>query len=127
MLNDFRFAVRLLLRSPGFTATAGLTLALGIGATTVMFSIVNAVLWRPLPFRDPDRLVTVFSINQQSNIGQVRATALDFADWRSRARSFDGMAGHVGTGFTFSGDGDPELVIGQLVTAEFFRVVGVQP
>lgn len=127
MFQDLRYAVRMLLRAPGFTLTAALTLALGIGATTLMFSIVNAVLWRPLPYPDPQRLLLVFSVNRQSNVGQIRASALDFADWRSRAQSFDGLAGHVGTGFTLSGNSDPELVRGQLVTNDFFRVLGVQP
>jgi putative ABC transport system permease protein len=127
MLQDLRYAVRMLLRTPGFTATASLTLALGIGATTLMFSIVNAVLWRPLPYPDPDRLLMIFSVNRQSNVGQIRASALDFDDWRTRARSFEALAGHIGTGFTFSGAGEPELVRGQLVTADFFRVLGVEP
>lgn len=128
MLQDLRFAVRTLFRSPGFTATAALTLALGIGATSLMFSVVNAVLLRPLPYPDQDRLMLVFNVN--ANAGEadtIRATALDFEDYRARARSFDGLAGHVGTGFTFSGQGEPELVIGQLVTPEFFKVFGVQP
>ena len=127
MLHDLSYAIRGLMRARGFTATAALTLALGIGANTVMFSVVNAVLLRPLPYRDPARLVVVHSVNNQKNIGQIRATALDFIDWRKQARSFDAMAGHIGTGFTFTGDGNPEFVIGQVVTADFFDVLGVRP
>jgi putative ABC transport system permease protein len=127
MLQDLRYAFRTLFRSPAFTLTAALTLALGIGATTLMFSVVNAVLLRDLPFADPDRLVVLSSLNRQQDIRQIRASALDFADWRSQSTSFDAMAGHVGTGFTFSGDSNPELVTGQLVTADFFRVLGVAP
>lgn len=127
LIQDIRYAVRLLLRSPGFTLTAAVTLALGIGATTLMFSIVNAVLWRPLPFPDPDRLLVFFTINRQAGVGQIRTSALDFQDWRARAASFDALAGHVGTGFTFTGNGDPELVIGQVVTADFFKALGVRP
>jgi putative ABC transport system permease protein len=126
LIQDLRYAARLLARAPGFTLTAAITLALGIGATTLMFSIVNAVLWRPLPFPDPDRLLVVFSI-RQPGIGEIRATALDFQDWRARAVSFESLAAHVGTGFTFTGSGDPELVIGQVVTTDFFRVLGVRP
>jgi putative ABC transport system permease protein len=128
MLQDLRFAVRTLFRSPGFTATAAVTLALGIGATSLMFSVVNAVLLRPLPYPDQDRLMLVFNVN--ANAGEadtLRATALDFEDYRARARSFDSMAGHIGTGFTFTGQGEPELVLGQLVTPDFFPVFGVQP
>jgi len=128
MLNDLRYALRTLARTPAFTLTAVLTLALGIGANTAMFSVVNAVLLRPLPFADPDRLVFVFSQNSRRNEGQMRVSALDFADWQREARSFDAVAAHVGTGFTFSGDeAAPELAIGQLVTQDFFRVLGVQP
>jgi putative ABC transport system permease protein len=127
MFQDLRYAIRTLLRAPAFTATAALTLALGIGANTVMFSVVDAVLLRPLPFRDPDRLMLIVSLNTHGNVGQIRASALDFADWRSRSTSFDGMAGYGGTGFIFTGDGEPEQVIGGLVTADFFNVLGVNP
>jgi putative ABC transport system permease protein len=127
MLQDLRYAFRTLVRSPAFTATAVLTLALGIGANTVMFSVVNAVLLRPLPFSDPDRLMLVSSVNQRAAVGEIRVSALDFADWRSQAKSFDTMAAFVGTGFTFSGDGEPELAIGLNVTADFFKTLGVQP
>jgi putative ABC transport system permease protein len=126
MLQDFSYAVRTLLRARAFTITAALTLALGIGANTVMFSVVDAVLIRPLPYRDPGRLVVVQSVNKQKDVGQIRTTALDFYDWRNRARSFDAIAAHVGTGYTFT-DGTPELVVGQLVTADFFKVIGVPP
>jgi putative ABC transport system permease protein len=128
MLQDVRFAFRTLFRSPGFTATAALTLALGIGVTSLMFSVVNTVLLRPLPYPDQGRLMLVFNINtSEPDANTIRASALDFEDYRARARSFAALAGHIGTGFTFSGQGDPELVIGQRVTPEFFRVLGVQP
>src|SRR5262249_30987398 len=128
MLKDLRYALRTLVRTPAFTLTAVLTLALGIGANAAMFSVVNAVLLRPLPYVDPDRLMFIFARNSQRNAGQMRASALDFADWRRDARSFEAMAGHTGTGFTFSGsEAAPELAIGQLVTEDMFRVLGVQP
>jgi predicted permease len=128
MTQDLRFAFRTLFRSPGFTLTAALTLALGIGVTTLMFGVVNAVLLRPLPYPDQDRLMLVFNVsNNAPEVNTIRATALDFEDYRTRARTFEAMAGHIGTGFTFSGSGDPELVIGQLVTPDFFKVVGVTP
>ena len=128
MVQDLRFALRTLLRSPGFTLTAALTLALGIGVTTLMFGVVNAVLLRPLPYPDQDRLMLVFntSINAPE-VNTIRASALDFEDYRARARTFEAIAAHVGTGFTFTGGGDPELVIGQLVTPDFFKVIGVAP
>jgi putative ABC transport system permease protein len=127
MLQDIRFALRTLFRSPGFTLTAALTLALGIGVTSLMFSVVNAVLLRPLPYAHPDRVMLAFSVNTQSGAQDLRVTPLDFADWRARAQTFEALASHIGTGFTFSGDGEPELVVGQLVSSDFFRVFGVAP
>jgi putative ABC transport system permease protein len=128
MIQDLRFALRTLFRSPGFTLTSALTLALGIGVTTLMFGVVNAVLIRPLPYPDQDRLMLVFNANTNApEANTIRATALDFEDYRTRARTFEAMAGHIGTGFTFTGGGDPELVIGQMVTPDFFRVLGVAP
>jgi predicted permease len=92
-----------------------------------MFSVVNAVLLRPLPYPRPEQLMLVFNVNTNTpEVNSIRASALDFEDFRSRARSFEAMAGHIGTGFTFSGQGNPELVIGQMVTPDFFKVLGVQ-
>ena len=127
MLQDLRYALRTLVRSPSFIVAAVLTLALGIGANTAMFSVVNAVLLRPLPFPDPDRFLLVSSVNRRAAVGEIRASALDFADWRSQTKSFDAMGAFAGTGFTFSGDGEPELAIGLNVTADFFKTLGVQP
>ncbi len=128
MLQDLRFALRTLFRSPGFTTTAAVTLALGIGVTSLMFSVVNAVLLRPLSYPDADRLMLVFNVNTNAaEANTIRSTALDFEDYRARAGSFDGLAGHIGTGFTFSGQGEPELVLGQMVTPDFFTVLGVLP
>src|SRR6185503_4887818 len=103
------------------------TLALGIGANTAVFSVVNAVLLRPLPYPEPDRLLVLYQQHEQENVGRTRAAPLDFLDWQRRSRSFQAMAGHTGTGFTFTGDGEPELVIGQMTSAELFDVLGVRP
>jgi putative ABC transport system permease protein len=127
MLQDLKFAARTLAKAPAFALTAAVTLALGIGANTLMFSVVDAVLLRPLPYPDADRLVVLASVNRQPEVGRIRASALDFADWRSQSASFDGMAGHIGTGFSFTGSGDAEFVTGQMVTSDFFRVLGVTP
>ena len=127
VFQDLRFALRTLLKNRGFALVAILTLALGIGATTAIFSVVNAVLIRPLDYRDPDRLFIVNSLGSAPGVGKVRMAPLDFVDFRQRTRAFEDMAAHTGTGFTFTGDGDPELVIGQLVTAELFGVLGARP
>ena len=126
MLQDFKFALRTLLRAPGFTLTAAATLALGIGVTSLMFSVVNAVLLRPLPYPDPDRLLLIFNVNTTDPAANtMRLTAFDFDDYRARTRTFDSLAAHIGTGFTFTGGREPELVIGQQVTGDFFKVFGV--
>ncbi|MEO6237171.1 MAG: ABC transporter permease [Vicinamibacterales bacterium] len=128
MIQDLRFAFRTLSRAPGFTITAAITLALGIGVTSLMFSVVNAVLLRPLPYAEPGQLMLVFNVNTAApEANTIRATALDFEDYRGRTQSFAVLAAHIGTGFTFSGQGEPELVLGQMVSPDFFNVFGVQP
>ena len=129
MVQDFRFACRTLLRSPGFTITAAVTLALGIGVTSLMFGVVNAVLLRPLPYPDQDRLMMVFNVNSNApEANTIRAHGARPARTTVRGHgTFASMAGHIGNGFTFTGDGNPELVIGQMVTADFFNVIGVAP
>jgi predicted permease len=127
LLQDVRHSIRMLVRSPGFTVAAVVTLALGIGANTAVFSVVSAVLLRPLPYSEPDRLFVLYRQHEQENIGRTRAAPLDFLDWQQRSRSFSAMGGHIGTGFTLTGGGEPELVIGQLVSAELFDVLKVPP
>jgi putative ABC transport system permease protein len=125
MLNDLKYAIRSLLRAPGFTSIAVLTLALGIGATTAMYSVVQAAVIRPVPYPDPDRLVL---ISERLDKGQrARLTALDFGDIEKHATSFEAIAAHAGTGFTFTGDGDAEMVLGQLTTAGIFDVLKTRP
>jgi putative ABC transport system permease protein len=92
VLQDLRAAWRAALRSPIFTATAALTLAIGIGASTAMFSIVNAVLLRPLPFRDPDRLVEIFEANPAEGRDETGVSAANFLDWRERSKAFQDVA-----------------------------------
>src|SRR6266571_2029843 len=96
--QDLRFAVRTLLRAPGLTIVAIATLALAIGANSAVFSLVNTVLLRPLPFADPDRLVILFERNRATDHGNV--SAHEFVAWRRDARSFDRMAMYSYSGFT---------------------------
>ena len=125
--SDTRYALRQIRKRPGFSAAAILTLALGVGATAAVFAVVDTVLLRPLPYPAPDRIYTLYEINTRGNVGRTRATALNFMDWQQQARSFSGMAAHVGTGFTLTGRGEPEFVLGQLVTPGLLDVLGVQP
>ena len=103
MLQDIRYALRSLRHHPVFTLTAVLTLALGIGANTAIFSAVNSVLLRPLPYPEPDRLVTIWGFHP--SIGRESASLPDFLDWRRDARSFSGMMAWANTQFTVTGTG----------------------
>jgi putative ABC transport system permease protein len=123
--QDLRFAVRTLLRTPGLAIVAIATLALGIGANTAVFSLVNTVLLRPLPFADPDRLVMLFERSRATDHGSV--SAHEFVAWRRDARSFDAMAMYAYSGFTLTGRGEPITVSARVVTADFFNVLGQRP
>ncbi|HET7457335.1 MAG TPA: ABC transporter permease [Gemmatimonadaceae bacterium] len=125
LLQDLRFAVRGLLRRPGFTAAVVATLALGIGANAAIFSVVNAVLLRPLPYADPDRLVMVWG--RYPDFGRTGTSLPDFIDWRAGATTFQQMAALHDVVFNLTGDGEPEQVKGYRVTANFFPTLGVSP
>jgi putative ABC transport system permease protein len=125
LLHDVRYALRSLAKAPGFTAIVVLTLALGIGANTAIFSVLNAVLLRPLPFADPDRLVVVRETYGQGQTGSVSGPNL--LDWRERSRGFAGLAAIRASSRALAGDGEPEEVFIAMVTADFFQVLGVAP
>ena len=129
-LHDLKFAVRHLLKSPGFTSIAILIMALGIGANTAIFSVVHAVLLEPLPFQDPDRLVQVWHVPPQSSFpGMTRfaVSAANFLDWQKQNDVFSEMALASGGGFELTGQGKPETIVAATVTQNFFSVLGVQP
>ncbi len=121
MLHDIRYALRSLQRHRVFALTAILTLGLGIGANTAIFSAVNGVLLRPLPYPDPDRILTIWG--HHASIGRETASLPDFLDWR-KARAFSGMAAWANAAFTVTGTGEPEVVSGALVTPNYFHVLG---
>ena len=127
LMRDIRYGVRTLIRNPGFTlATLG-ALALGIGANTAVFSVVNGVLVRPLPYADPDRLVMVFNSFQQQGMERGPASIADFLDWKARAHSFQTLDAVANQRFTLIGDGEAEQIQGRSVTASFFETLGVRP
>jgi putative ABC transport system permease protein len=128
-MNDLRYALRLLRRSPGFTLVAVATLALGIGANAALFSVVSATLLRPLPFPEPDRLVTVWK-GQVTDPARTNITSLPvFRDWKERSNVFEDLAlfGSGGRGYNLTGSPAPEQVPGNRVTASFFTVLAVPP
>ncbi len=125
ILQDLRFAFRRLRRTPGFTLVAVLTLALGIGANTAIFSVVNAALLRPLPYPDAQRIVRLFA-TRGGGFGTVSPP--DFTDWREQAGVFTGVAAiNSADDFTLTGSGSPERVLGAQVTADFFSVLESSP
>ena len=125
LFQDFRYAVRSLRRSPGFVAAAILTLALGIGANTAIFSVLDGVVLSPLPFQDPDRLV-VMALYNRALKHPTDLSYPDFLDWQRNSRSFQDMAGFVPQGYDLTNPGAPEHVVGTDVSAAFFQTLGVK-
>jgi putative ABC transport system permease protein len=126
MLNDIRYGVRMLLKNPGFTIVAVLTLALGIGANTAIFSVVNAVLLRPLPYQDPDRLVKVWSTNRPQGMERNWTAPPDFREWRDQNQVFKQMAAYYYNFFNFSGREEADRVWGTYVSASLFPLLGAK-
>ena len=126
LLQDLRFGVRMLLKHPGVSIVAVITLALGIGANTAIFSVVNAVLLRPLTYKDPDRLVSLWE-NVPAQ-GRWRASPANFHDWKKQNTLFEDMSAYGGSSMSLTGDGgDPEQLVGTRVSSGYFAVVGVEP
>jgi putative ABC transport system permease protein len=125
--QDLRHAVRTLSRSPGFTAVAVLTLALGIGANTTIFSVVRAVLLRPLPLPEPERVVRVWEADPKRGWNQFSVSQPNFRDWVAEAKGFEHLGAFQGTAFHLTGGGEPERVAGALASASLFQVYGVTP
>src|SRR6186997_618087 len=116
MWSDIRYAARNLFKQPFFYAVVILTLALGIGANTAIFTVVNAVLLRPLPYPDPDSLMMVWTYNPRQGFDKDVATYPNFDDWRRGSQSFERMSGYFGTSVTLTGSGDPAQIRGARVT-----------
>ena len=127
--QDLRYGVRMLLKQPGFTLIAVVTLALGIGANTAIFSIVKGVLLRPLPYAEPQQLVRLFESVERAALASERmeVAPANFLDWRAQTQSFSGLAAYGTTGSVISEGGEAERLEGSLVTADFFATLGVAP
>jgi putative ABC transport system permease protein len=127
LIQDLRYGARMLAKKPGFTLVAIITLALGIGANTAIFSVVNAVLLRPLPFPQPERLAMVNTTNLARGITNFGTSMPDFRAWRKRNHTFEKMAAFNTTSFNISGTAEPKRVTGAQVSADLFGVLGVSP
>ncbi len=127
MSLELRQSIRSLLRKPGFTLIAVLTLALGIGANTAIFSVVNAVLLRPLPLKDPDRLMTFWHAAPAKGLAHMDVNDSLFAYYRDRSRTFESLAAFEDGEFSLTGGGEPEVVPGAIVTFNYFNVLGREP
>jgi putative ABC transport system permease protein len=128
LLNDLRYAVRMIRRTPGFSAAVVLTVALAIAANTAMFSVVNAVLLRPLPFANPSRLVQVAEKNDRLNLPNFGASVLNFVSWREQTHAFEQLAAIGFASFNLSGDGgEPEQLVGNRISPALLNVLGIAP
>ena len=126
-LQDVRYGLRTLAKNPGFTIVAIAALALGIGANTAIFSVVNSVLLRPLPFKDPNQLVMVW--DEQTHLGFPKdtPTPANFLDWQRQNSVFVGMAAMAQRSFNLTGNGEPERLDGRRISANLFDLLGIQP
>jgi putative ABC transport system permease protein len=125
-LQDIRYGARVLLKHKGFTVVAVLTLALGIGANTAIFSVVNELLLRPLPYRNADQLVMVWEVTSKGR-GENPTSRTNFRTWREQSKSFESMAAFTDQRLNLTGGGEPEEVAAQLATPELFHVLGIEP
>ena len=124
LIQDLRYAARMQLKNPAFTIVAVIALALGIGANSAIFSVVNSVLLRPLPYKDPERLVMVWEDGSKHGFPQETPAAGNFIDWRDQNTVFEGMAAIADVSFNLTGAGDPERLEGRAVTASLFPLLG---
>jgi len=127
LMNDFRFAIRQLLKNPSFTAIAVLTLALGVAGNVVIFCIFNGLFLRPLPFKEPERLVNLDEVAPKWNLEYTGVAYADFDEWRAQNHTFESMAVWQDTSFNLSLKGNPERIEGGRASHDLLRTLGIQP
>lgn len=127
LFQDLRYAFRVLLKNPGFTSVAVIALALGIGANSAIFSVVNTVLLRPLPYKSPDQLMMVWEDSSRHGYPRDTPAVANYIDWRDQNQTFSGMAAIATRSFNLTGEGDPEKIEGRRVSASLFPILGVEP
>jgi hypothetical protein len=126
-MSEVRYAIRQLLKSPGFALVAILGLALGIGANVAFFSVVNSIFLRPLPYREPDRLVRLSSTNEAQNLTRVGFSYSRYVAVQDQQQVFSDLALSIGNPFTLTGRGDPEQLVGLQASAALLPALGLQP
>jgi len=126
-LSDLRYTVRMLRKSPLFTFAVVLTVALGIGANTAIFSVVNAVMLRPLPYEQPSRLVWIAEKNDKLNLPTFTTSVLNYLSWQERSSVFERMGAFGFASFTLVGSGEPEQFTGGTLTPSLFSLLGIKP
>lgn len=127
LIQDFRYGLRMLLKTPGFTIVAVFALALGIGANSAIFSVVNTVLLHPLPYKDPDRLMMVWEDSTKHGFPRDTPSVANYIDWRDQNQVFENMAAMAERSFNLTGVGEPERLDGRRVSASLFALLGVEP
>jgi len=127
LIKDIRYGVRSLLKRPGFTAIAVITLALGIGANTTLFSFVNGILLRPLPYRDPGQLVILDETSPKQGIKSFSVSYPNFVDWREQNHVFEDVAVYQAGTYSLVGAGEPEQIPGARISQGLFELLGVAP
>src|ERR1044072_7538223 len=126
MIADLRYAFRQLIKSPSFTVVAVLTLALGIGACTAIFSVVNTVLLRPLDYSNPDRIMVIRE-TQLPQFPEFSVSPPNYLDWEKQTKSYEYIAAYTGAPMNLTGEGEPQRLVGIKATAHYFDVWGVKP
>src|SRR5215475_4102158 len=127
LMQDLRYGARMLGKNPGFTVVAALTLALGIGANTAIFSVVNAVLLRPLPYPEARQLALISENFSQSGLNRILVSPPEYLDYRDRSRSFSQVAAYRRQSFTLTGAGEAEMLRGTVCSTNLFETLGVRP
>jgi putative ABC transport system permease protein len=127
LVRDFRFALRSIVREPVFATVVIATLALGIGASSATFSVIDAVLMRPLPFRNPEQLGMIWETSPRVGYPRVDVAPANYVDWAQRSQVFSGLAAYWGDAFNLTGQGTPERLDGMHATLNLFALLGVEP
>ena len=125
LLKDIRYGIRSLLKRPAFTAIAVITLALGIGANSAIFSVVNAIVLRPLPYRNSERLVVIWGNLHKTGLEEIELSAPEFTDFKAQCKAFDQIAAYAAQGFNLTGVAEPERLHGAIVSASLFPALGL--